>query len=326
VAPADRAGLAARTVERAVRLKVVLVAEEAAGAQAFRNLTRTEHTVAGLLTSVSSTHGGGSVVGLAMRLGVPVFPSTLVREASTADWLAREQVDVLLNVHSLYVIHPAVVRAPRIGSFNLHPGPLPEYAGLNAPSWAIYNGEPAHGVTLHWMEAEIDTGPIAFAATFPISERDTGLSVSATCVREGLPLVTRLLEVAAEDPGSIPAEPQDLSRRRWFGREVPNDGRVGWSHSARELVDFVRACDYLPFVSPWGHPVARLRDQELALLKASRTYEPAGAEPGAVGHVDDGTACVATADEWVRLHRVRLGGEAVDAGAVLSPGDRLEDG
>ena len=38
----------------------------------------------------------------------------------------------------------------------------PEYAGLNAPSWAIYNGEPAHGVTLHWMEAAIDTGPIAW--------------------------------------------------------------------------------------------------------------------------------------------------------------------
>ena len=72
----------------------------------------------------------------------------------------REQgVDLLLNVHSLYLIaRRTVVAAPRIGSFNLHPGPLPEYAGLNTPSWAIYNGEREHGVTVHWMEPGVDTG------------------------------------------------------------------------------------------------------------------------------------------------------------------------
>jgi methionyl-tRNA formyltransferase len=275
---------------------------------------------------VSSTGAGGSIVSLATRLGVPVLPATLVREASTADWLVREQVDLLLNVHSLFRVHPAVVTAPRIGSFNLHPGPLPDYAGLNAPSWAIFNGESTHAVTLHWMEAEIDSGPVVYSASFPITERDTGLSVSAACVREGLPLLARLLDVAADDPATIPAEPQDESRRRWYGREVPNDGRIAWSRSGRELVDFVRACDYLPFVSPWGHPLARLRGEEIAVLKASRTYEAAEAEPGAVGHVEEGTVCVATGDEWIRLHRVRAAGETVDADAVLSVGDRLEEG
>ena len=117
-------------------MNVVLVVEEAAGAQAFRLVTRTEHTVTGLLTSESATRGGGSAVSLASRLGVPVLPSTLVREESTADWLAREEVDLLLNVHSLYRIHPAVVSAPRIGSFNLHPGPLPEGGWYTVPEIA----------------------------------------------------------------------------------------------------------------------------------------------------------------------------------------------
>ena len=307
------------------RLKVVLVAEEAAGAQAFRNLTRTDHNVVALLTS--ATGAGGSVTSLAKRLEVPVLPSELVRDASTADWLEREEIDVLLNVHSLFRIHPAVVAAPRIGSFNLHPGPLPEYGGLNAPSWAIYNGETSHAVTLHWMDAEIDTGPIVYSSPFAITDRDTGLSVSATAAREGLPLLARLLDDASGDPAWIPATPQDLARRRYYGREVPDDGRIRWSHSARQLVDFVRACDYLPFVSPWGHPVARLRDEELEILKASRTYEPSEAKPGTVGHLgDEESVCVATADEWIRIHRVRVDDEVTDAGAVLAGGDRLADG
>jgi methionyl-tRNA formyltransferase len=307
------------------RLNVVLVAEEAAGAQAFRNLTRTDHHLVALLTS--ATGAGGSVTSLAKRLEVPVLPSDLVRDASTADWLEREEVDVLLNVHSLFRIHSAVVAAPRIGSFNLHPGPLPEYSGLNAPSWAIYNGETSHAVTLHWMDAEIDTGPIVYSSSFEITDRDTGLSVSATAAREGLPLVARLLDDASGDPAWIPTTPQDLTRRRYYGREVPDDGRIRWSHSARQLVDFVRACDYLPFVSPWGHPVARLHGEELEILKASRTYEPSDAKPGTVGsHDEEGSVCVATGDEWIRLHRVRVDDDVTDADTVLTVGDRLADG
>ena len=107
---------------------------------------------------------------------------------------------------------------------------------------------------------------------------------------------------------------------------MPDDGRISWSRSGRELVDFVRACDYLPFVSPWGHPVARLRGEEVALLKASRTYELCEAAPGMVGHIEEGTVFVATADEWIRLHRLRIDGEATDADSVLSGGDRLENG
>jgi methionyl-tRNA formyltransferase len=303
------------------RLNVVLVAEEAAGAQAFRNLTRTDHAVVALLTGA-----GGSIMSLAKRLEVPVLPSEAVRDASTADWLVREEVDVLLNVHSLFRLHPAVVTAPRIGSFNLHPGPLPEYAGLNAPSWAIYNGETSHAVTLHWMDAEIDTGPIVYSSSFEITDRDTGLSVSAAAVREGLPLLSHLLDDASGDPAWIPATPQDLSRRRYYGREVPDDGRIRWSHPARQLVDFVRACDYLPFASPWGHPVARLHGDEVEILKASRTYEPCEETPGTVGHDDEGSVCVATVDEWIQLHRVRVDDEVVDADLALAVGDRLADG
>lgn len=64
----------------------------------------------------------------------------------------------------------------RMGSFNLHPGPLPRYAGLNVRSWAIYQDEQTHGVTLHWMEARVDTGPIAFETMFDLSADDSGLS------------------------------------------------------------------------------------------------------------------------------------------------------
>ncbi len=307
-------------------MNILLVAEESAGIQALRALAGTEQRVVGVLTTKPTRGGGSTVAGAADALGIPVLSSELVRQPSTADWVRGREVDLLLNIHSLYLIQLDVVRAPRIGSFNLHPGPLPQYAGLNAPSWAIYRGERRHAVTVHWMEAEIDTGPIAYAASFEITEEDTGFTVSARCVREGVPLLVRLVEAASTDPASIPAVSQDLTRRRYFGRAVPDDGRIVWSRTAREVVDFVRACDYMPFPSPWGHPRANLRGRELEILKTSRAHQSSAAVPGTVGRVRDGTAAVATGDEWIHVHRLRVDGGAVDAGDVLVAGDRLEDG
>jgi methionyl-tRNA formyltransferase len=300
-------------------LKILLVAEEAAGIQVIRRVASSGHELTAVLTAPPTRGGGATAAGVAESLGVSVEPSERVRDAALAEEIRTHGVDLLLNVHSLFVVHADVVAAPRIGSFNLHPGPLPEYAGLNAPSWAIYNGEERHAVTVHWMEQGIDTGAVAYEAAFPLSETDTGLSVSLRCVREGLPLLERLLEDA--ERGAIPARAQDLSRRRYFGREAPQEGRVEWSRTAREVVDFVRACDYFPFPSPWGSPLASLDGSEIAILKAARTGRATGGEPaGTVGAAKDGAVAVAAADEWIAVQRVAVEGRPQDAASVLRPG------
>jgi methionyl-tRNA formyltransferase len=304
-------------------MNVLLVAEESAGIQVLRMLASTQHRVVAVMTAPPSTGGGATVARAAESLGVPVLPSDRVRDPRLADWIREQEVDLLLNVHSLYLIHGDIVAAPRIGSFNLHPGPLPEYAGLNAPSWAIYRGETHHAVTLHWMDPEIDTGAIAYESRFEIAERDTGLSLSARCVREGLPLIERLLAAAERGPEAVPARAQDLSRRTYFSaRDVPSDGWIDWSRPAVQIVRLVRACDYFPFPSPWGLPRIRVEGQLVAVTKAARTGDRASAESGTVGTAGEGVR-VAAADEWVAVQRVKVNGEAVPAEEVLAPGMHL---
>ncbi len=307
-------------------MNVLLVAEESAGIQVLRMVSGSEHDLIAVLTEPPTRGGGATVASVAETLGVPVLPSTSVRDPEFAEWMRSKEIDLLLNVHSLYVIHADLVAAPRIGSFNLHPGPLPAYAGLNAPSWAIYQGESSHAVTVHWMEPGIDTGAIAYETSFEIADDDTGLSLSARCVREGLPLFQQLLDAAAQGRDAIPATAQDPSDRRYFGADVPNGGRIAWSRPAREVVDFVRACDYFPFPSPWGQAQARLNGETVAVTKASRTGEAVDAEPGSVGPSGEEGVRVAAGDEWIVVHRLHVDGQARPAADVLEPGMRLEDG
>jgi methionyl-tRNA formyltransferase len=304
-------------------MNIVLAAEESAGIQALRLVMEKGHRISAVLSSPNGARGT-TVAAVAKSLGIEVLPARLVTDPALAERIKIDEVDLLLNIHSLYIIHPDIIAAPIIGSFNLHPGPLPEYAGLNVPSWAIYHGQRRHAVTLHWMAPTVDAGHIAFATSFEIEPADTGLTLSAKCVRHGLPLLDALLERAAADPAAIPAITQDLCRRRYFGRRVPHDGWIPWHATARQVVDFVRACDYGPWPSPWGEPRARTDGLEVVIRSAELTHEPTTAPPGTVGRNPFGGVFVATADEWVLVPHVHIQGRRVAPDEALSPVMRLD--
>ena len=305
-------------------MNVLLVGEEAAGAQTLKTLLATQHKLVAVMASeTKAAPRGGNLWTIAGNLGCVTWPAKLVKDSTFADRIRAEQVDLLLNVHSLFVINKDVVAAPRLGAFNMHPGPLPRYAGLNAPSWAVYRGETSHGVTVHWMLAGIDTGPIAYQALFDVTEEDTGLTVSTKCVRAGLPLVNQLLDTAASDPQAIPKVEQDLSKREYFGREAPNQGVIDWTGSAREILNLVRACDYLPFASPWGMPRAAVGDREIGVPKAVRTGTRCEVAPGTVGQASRSGVQIACGDEWLLITSIKVEGRYVSPVDVLKPGMRF---
>jgi methionyl-tRNA formyltransferase len=277
-------------------LNVLLVADEAAGAHTLRMLARSGHRIVAVLAEGRTTSAA------AAEAGVPVWKPRRVTESAFAERIVNVGVELLLNVHSLYVVHRDLVAAPTIGAFNLHPGPLPGYAGLNAPSWAIYRGERRHAVTLHWMAPEVDAGRIAYEAVFDIDPDETGLTLSVKCVRFGLPLIARLLEAAAIAPASIPAIDQDLTQRRYFGRGAPHGGWVPWHLPARRVEALIRAGTFAPFPSPWG-PVRGVLEGEVVELRRVRTTgKPADRPPGTVKRGPEGML-VATADEWLVIER-----------------------
>jgi len=289
-------------------LRLVLVAEEAAGAGILKGLLDSPHEVVTLL------HGGAGDAAartplsrLASEADIPTAPARLVRDPSFAERIVRDSVDLLINANALEIAVDEVLSAPSIGSFNLHPGPLPEYAGLNTVGWALYEGSSEYGVTLHWMEAGIDTGPIAFENRFRIDPKATALTLSAECTRRGVPLVFDLLDAASRGVGDIPVVAQDLSRRRYYSsRDVPSQGKISWEESGGDLLRLARAFDYGPFPCPWGRLQATISGVDVELAGLSSTGEPRlpSVSPGESKLGNDGALWVACRDEWLAVPRV----------------------
>lgn len=298
-------------------LKILLVAEEAAGTRALAMLERGGRRPVAVVTGTAAVAAG------AERLGIPRREPASVEDPALAAWMGDAGIDLMLNVHSILNPHPEVLAAPRIGAFNMHPGPLPAYAGFNAPSWAILEGETSYAVTVHRMVEEMDAGPIVFEARFPIGPEDTGLKVATGCIREGLPLVGRLLEAA--EAGAVPEREQEGEGRfTWF--ETPYEGAVPWGGGARRVADLIRAADYAPYPSPWGTFTTTVNGREVGIVRAARSGEATTEAPGTVGAVDEAGALVSAGDEWVRVERIELAGEPAAPADAFTPGAACEPG
>jgi methionyl-tRNA formyltransferase len=309
------------------KLRILLICEESAGVQVLKAVRCSGNEVVAVMSSAPSTTPGNiSLTSLAENLGYETWPARLVKDPDFARSVSSQKIDILLNVHSLYIIREEVLHAVRVGAFNMHPGPLPHYAGLNTVNWAIYNGETTYGVTVHWMVPQIDAGDIAYRSAFPIEENDTPVSVTHKCVRHGVPLLLKVLESASINPEAIPRVRQELSHRHYFGRSIPHGGCLSWERSASEIVNFVRACDYSPYRSPWGHPKVRWEEREIEILKAVLTRLPCDSAPGTVRQCNESGALVASGDEWVSIRQLKMDGHCVRPEAVLRPGSRLQDG
>ena len=278
-------------------LRVALAGDEAAGVRTLGILQRSEHEL--VVVAANPSDDDRSLGARAAELGVTTIEARRLRSPETAEELAALEPDVLLNVHSLHKVHGEVLSVFGVGAWNLHPGPLPEAAGINVPNWAIAEGHTSHGVTVHAMTENYDEGSIAYEDRFPIKEGATGLTLSVECASRGLALVKRLCDQLETDPAGVPRIAQDLSRRRFFGIGQPNDGLVAWTDRAETVAAQVRAADFRPFDNPWQPPRAEVGGVT-HLLREVAVGDETDASPGTVRHEDD-ELLVAAGDRWVRL-------------------------
>ncbi len=78
----------------------------------------------------------------------------------------------LIVLGSSRILKPPLIEIPRIGILNPHPALLPEYRGRDVVAWAIDQGGPL-GVTVHFVDVGVDTGPIAARRHFEVRRGDT---------------------------------------------------------------------------------------------------------------------------------------------------------
>jgi methionyl-tRNA formyltransferase len=155
------------------------------------------------------------------------------------DRLKRIEPDFIFSFYYRRMLPAELLGSARRGAFNMHGSLLPKYRGRAPVNWAILKGERETGATLHEMTAKPDAGRIVDQQAVPIGPDDTALEVFAR-VTEAAEAVLRRSIVKLVS-GTATLEEQDLSKGSYFGGRKPEDGRIDWRQSAREIHNLVRA-------------------------------------------------------------------------------------
>ncbi|VFQ47451.1 methionyl-tRNA formyltransferase [Desulfoluna butyratoxydans] len=181
--------------------------------------------------------------------GIELFDSSTLSNEETIERIRSSCCDWLINILSAVIIPVSVLRLFPGRAINLHTGPLPDYAGIHVHQWGIRNGESEFGVTVHFMEECVDTGDIIAERRFLIEDTDTGLSLFNKAVREGSLLFQDVLSDIVSGR-SLPSKKQDTCHRKLYRVKDALDSCIDWNEPARCIINFVRAGNYHPFVSP----------------------------------------------------------------------------
>ncbi|MBI4423391.1 MAG: hypothetical protein HY554_06675 [Elusimicrobia bacterium] len=84
--------------------------------------------------------------------------------------------DVALSIYWAYLLKPEFFTIPPRGTINFHCSLLPFNRGKNPNVWPLIEGTPA-GVTLHYIDAGIDTGDIVAQREIPVDWTDTAQTI-----------------------------------------------------------------------------------------------------------------------------------------------------
>ena len=236
--------------------------------------------------------------------------------------------DWLLSIANLRLIPDAVLARASKGAVNFHDGPLPRYAGLNTPNWALISGETQHGITWHMMEGGVDEGDILAQRLFGIAEDETGFSLNSKCYAAAMDSFGEVLEQLTS--GDLRRQPQDLSQRSYFGKDKrPEAGAIlDFTQPAQSLCNLVRALDFGTYWNPLCCAKLRLADRVLRVGKARPAMDANCAEqqakPGQVLSVTGTAVTIATPDGAVVLDDIAsLTGQQLDLHSLIPAGDHL---
>jgi phosphoribosylglycinamide formyltransferase-1 len=153
---------------------------------------------------VLSNREGAPGIERALERGIParVIPSKgLQREEYdrlAVAALQEKQVDLVCLAGYMRLLSPHFVTAFRNRILNIHPSLLPAFPGLEAQRQALEHGVKFTGCTVHFVDENLDAGPVVLQAAVPVLDADTPETLSARILAEEHRIYSEAVRIVLE--------------------------------------------------------------------------------------------------------------------------------
>jgi phosphoribosylglycinamide formyltransferase 1 len=131
---------------------------------------------------------GGLDIARTLGLNAVVIPSAgkerKDHDREVVDALQQHKVDLICMAGYMRLLSPRFVRQFPERILNIHPSLLPAFPGLESQQQAFAYGVKVSGCTVHFVDEELDHGPIIVQRAIPVLDIDTEHSLAARILEQ----------------------------------------------------------------------------------------------------------------------------------------------
>jgi phosphoribosylglycinamide formyltransferase-1 len=127
----------------------------------------------------------------ARELGLPAhvfyhkrYPTRAAHEEDVLRALAEAEPDFIALAGYMRLLSPAFVAAFPHRILNIHPSLLPSFPGVDAQAQAVAYGVKVSGCTVHFVDENLDAGPIIVQRAVPVRDDDTADTLAARILEQ----------------------------------------------------------------------------------------------------------------------------------------------
>ncbi len=136
---------------------------------------KTNHTVEFLLCNNSNAR----VIERAKKLGIPYYIVSYRNnnrkdvEKTIIEYLKKHDIDLIALAGYMKILTETLINPYWKRIINIHPALLPKYPGVNAIERSYHSTDRELGITIHYVDSGIDTGPIILQKSFTREGNET---------------------------------------------------------------------------------------------------------------------------------------------------------
>jgi len=153
------------------------------------------------------------------------------------DVIRKARPDFIISAYYAKIFSDELLSIPAHGCVNFHPAKLPDLRGMTPHFSHMFLGDERNWVTMHWLDAGVDTGDIIARTSIEIKPEHSGFESGRLLTVAGMEMFREYWPQVKE--GTAPRIKQDNSKARTFNFSWAL-AEIDWTQSATQIWNVVR--------------------------------------------------------------------------------------
>jgi methionyl-tRNA formyltransferase len=181
-----------------------------------------------------------SIKNFSLEKKIPFFSFKNIKSNFAFKKLNFFKTDLLVSMSYDQIFNRRIIDVNKYPPVNCHAGMLPKYRGRNIINWAIINGEKEIGITVHQIDAKIDTGNIISQKKIKILQSDDYKKILSKCYKECPNLLISSLIRIYKNPKFKTISQKNLGKGFYCIKRIKGDEVIDFDNKSEYLNNFIR--------------------------------------------------------------------------------------